>query len=77
MNSKTESGTRSRVSAERASRDGDRPDHEQAGVDLPVVGHVPYRNIGFLAALGVAGAAGVLDWPVAAAIGVGYVLARR
>jgi len=53
--------------------------HEQTGpgVDLPVLGHVEYRSVGFLAGLGVAGAVGVIEWPVAAAVGIGYALTRR
>jgi hypothetical protein len=46
-------------------------------MDLPVVGHVAYSSLGFWAGLGVAGAVGVIDWPVAAAVGVGYAMARR
>jgi hypothetical protein len=46
-------------------------------MDIPVLGRVPYQSIGFLAGLGVAGAVGVIEWPVVAAVGVGYALARR
>jgi len=42
-----------------------------------MVGHVPYQSLGFWAGLGVAGVAGVIDWPVVAAVGIGYALARR
>ena len=44
---------------------------------MPVLGHVEYRSVGFLAGLGVAGAVGVIEWPVAAAVGIGYALTRR
>jgi hypothetical protein len=47
------------------------------GIDLPVIGHVEYTSVGFLAGLGVAGAVGVIEWPVAAAVGIGYALARK
>jgi hypothetical protein len=82
MNQKAGSGTRQRPPADRAAHNGDRHEHEHhndqaAGVDLPLLGHVPYKSLGFWAGLGVAGAAGVIDWPVAAAVGIGYALARR
>jgi hypothetical protein len=48
-----------------------------AGMDLPVFGHIAYKSLGFWAGLGVAGAVGVIEWPVVAAVGVGYALARR
>ena len=53
--------------------------HERAGpgVDLPVLGHVEYKSVGFLAGLGIAGAVGVIEWPVAAAVGIGYALTRQ
>lgn len=57
--------------------DHDRHDHPGPGIDLPVVGHVEYQSAGFLVGLGVAGAVGVIEWPVAAAVGIGYALARR
>lgn len=59
--------------------DGHDHAHEQyaAGMDLPVFGHVAYKSLGFWAGLGVAGAVGVIEWPVVAAVGVGYALARR
>ena len=62
-----------------AGHDGQHHAHEQqaAGLDLPVFGHVAYKSLGFWAGLGVAGAVGVIEWPVVAAVGVGYVLARR
>lgn len=89
MNQKAGSGTRRRPPTNRAARNGDRHEHEHhhedehrhehepAGIDLPMLGHVPYKSLGFWAGLGVAGAAGVIDWPVAAAVGIGYALARR
>ncbi len=48
-----------------------------AGVDMPFVGHVAYRSLGLYGGLAVAGAVGVIEWPVAAAVGVAYALARR
>ena len=77
MSEKTE--TKQRPELGRAEHDGDRGRRhdEPAGMDLPVLGHIPYRSIGFLAGLGVAGVAGVIEWPVVAAVGVGYALARR
>lgn len=79
-NTETESGRRPATA--QAVHDGDHhhDDHRhrhEAGIDLPVVGHVPYRSVAFLAGLGVAGAAGVIEWPVATAVGIGYVFARR
>jgi hypothetical protein len=47
------------------------------GVDLPVFGHVEYKSVGFMTGLGIAGAVGVIEWPVAAAVGIGYALTRR
>jgi hypothetical protein len=62
-----------------AGHDGHDHAHEQqaAGLDLPVFGHVAYKSLGFWAGLGVAGAVGVIEWPVVAAVGAGYALARR
>ncbi len=62
-----------------AGHDGHHQAHPQqaAGLDLPVFGHVGYKSLGFWAGLGVAGAVGVIEWPVVAAVGVGYALARR
>jgi hypothetical protein len=59
-----------------AAHDGD---HHRAepGIDLPLFGHVPYKSVAFVAGLGIAGAAGVIEWPVAAAVGLGYALSRR
>lgn len=51
--------------------------HRDAGVDVPLVGHVSYRSIGLYGGLAVAGTVGVLEWPVAAAVGVVYALARK
>ena len=77
MSDKTE--TKQRPAPELAEHDGEYRAHRNgpAGMDLPVLGHVPYQSIGFLAGLGVAGVAGVIEWPVVAAVGVGYALARR
>ncbi len=81
METKTQSDTRRSSPAGRAAHNGEHHDHEHAqagaGIDLPVVGHVPYKSAGFIAALGVAGAVGVIEWPVAAAVGIGYALSRR
>ena len=74
-----DNGRPARDSGEPAGDHG-RParDHAQpAGIDLPVFGHVPYKSLGFLAGLGLAGAVGVIEWPVAAAVGAAYALARR
>jgi hypothetical protein len=62
--------------AEHNGRNQAHEDHS-AGMDLPVFGHVAYRSLGFWAGLGVAGAVGVIEWPVVAAVSVGYALARR
>jgi hypothetical protein len=59
-----------------AAGDGDHH-RAESGIDLPVVGHVPYKSVAFVAGLGIAGAAGVIEWPVAAAVGLGYALSRR
>jgi hypothetical protein len=83
MNERAGTGTRRRPPAQRAAHNGDRHEHEHrhdqqpAGVDLPLLGHVPYKSLGFWAGLSVAGAAGVIEWPVVAAVGIGYALARR
>lgn len=81
MDAKTQSDTRRRPAAERAPHNGQRPhhedEHEDGGIELPVVGHLPYESVGFLVGLGVAGAVGVLEWPVVAAVGIGYALARK
>ncbi len=82
MDTKTQTNARRSSAAEdRAARDpGEHLRHDYdvgPGIDLPVVGHVEYKSVGFLAGLGVAGAVGVLDWPVAAAVGIGYALSRR
>lgn len=65
--------------AQDAAQDGDHHRHhdQPAGIDLPVFGHVPYKSIGFAAGLGIAGAVGAIEWPVVAAVGIGYALARR
>jgi hypothetical protein len=82
MDAKTQSAARrGSTTTHRAPHDGHRPYHEDEhtdrGIDLPVVGHIPYESVGFLVGLGVAGAVGILEWPVVAAVGVGYALARR
>ena len=83
MNERAGTATRRRPPAPRPAHDGERHDHEYdhggqpAGVDLPLLGHVPYQSLGFWAGLGVAGAVGVIEWPVVAAVGIGYALARR
>jgi len=79
MSEQTETENRRRPPAGQPTADyGQRQQYERpAGVDLPVFGHVAYKSVGFLAGLGVAGAVGVIEWPVAAAVGVGYALARR
>lgn len=86
MDAKTQTSTRQAPSANRVTHNGEQQrqqrqqrQHEPAepGIDLPMVGHVEYKSAGFLAGLGVAGLAGVLDWPVAAAIAIGYALSRR
>jgi hypothetical protein len=84
MDAKTQSGTRRRSAAERAphnGHNGQRPehpaDHAESGIDLPIVGHLTFESVGFLIGLGVAGAVGMLEWPVVAAVGIGYALARK
>jgi len=83
MNEKADTATRRRPPAPRAAHEDERHEHEYrhdgqpAGVDLPLFGHVPYQSLGFWAGLGVAGAVGVIEWPVVAAVGIGYALARR
>jgi len=80
MDAKTETNARRGTPAGRAAHNGNeqyRQDRPGPGIDLPVVGHVEYKSAGFLAGLGVAGAVGVIEWPVAAAVGIGYALARR
>jgi hypothetical protein len=79
MDAKTEANARRGTSADRAAHNGSEQyqDHPGPGIDLPVLGHVEYKSAGFLAGLGVAGAIGVIEWPVAAAVGIGYALARQ
>lgn len=80
MDAKTQSYSRRSPAAQRAPHDGHGSDHRDdhgGGIDLPVVGHLPVESVGFLVGLGVAGAVGVLEWPVVAAVGIGYALARR
>jgi hypothetical protein len=82
MNAKTQTDARRGSSAGRADHDGEQRLQRQRragrpGIDLPVVGHVEYKSAGFMAGLGIAGVVGVLEWPVAAAIAVGYALSRQ
>lgn len=80
MDAKTETNARRSTPAGRATHSGNeqhRHDHAGPGIDLPFVGHVDYKSAGFLAGLGIAGAVGVIEWPVAAAVGIGYALTRR
>jgi hypothetical protein len=83
MDAKTRTNVRHGSSADGPSHDGEQPRQQRQqqavgpGIDLPVVGHVEYKSVGFMAGLGVAGAVGVLEWPVAAAIAIGYALSRR
>ncbi|MEU5092686.1 hypothetical protein [Streptomyces sp. NPDC021356] len=47
-------------------------------VDLPLIGTVtfpPRNQLAFLAGLGLLAGAGVIEWPIAAAVGVGHLLA--
>ena len=78
MNEKTNTDQRRRSAAGPAAENRDPPgyDHELAGIDLPVLGPVPCKSAGFLAGSGVAGAAGVIQWPAATA-SIGGALARR
>ncbi len=83
MDAPKQSGTRRSEPASHSVHNGQHHDHdhdhEQAGpgIDLPLLGHVEYKSVGFLAGLGIAGAAGVIEWPVAAAVGIGYALSRQ
>lgn len=81
MNAPKQSGTRRGQPDDYAVHDGQHEGHQHqqagAGIDLPVFGHVEYKSVGFLAGLGIAGAVGVIEWPVAAAVGIGYALARK
>jgi hypothetical protein len=79
MDAKTQTNARRSVPGDRAAHNGheSQQDGPGPGIDLPVVGHVEYKSVGFLAGLSIAGAAGVIEWPVAAAVGIGYALARR
>ena len=80
---KTQTSTRHGTSGDRAKHDGEelrlkRQDQAvEPGIDLPVVGHLEYKSVGLMAGLGIAGVAGVLEWPVAAAIAIAYALSRR
>jgi hypothetical protein len=83
MDAKTQASTRRGSSADRAGHNGEQDrqprqqPREEPGINLPIVGHVEYKSAGFLAGLGIAGVVGAVDWPVAAAIAIGYALSRR
>jgi len=81
MDAKTQSSSRRSPAAQRAEHNGLGPqhpdDHARAGIDLPGVGHLPFESVGFLVGLGIAGVVGALEWPVIAAVGIGYALARK
>jgi hypothetical protein len=79
MTESTETENRRRPPADKRVNAADDAHHHrhEAGIDLPVVGHVPYKSVAFVTGLGVAGAAGVIEWPVAVAVGLGYALSRR
>ncbi len=81
MDAKNQASPRRNSPAGRAARNGEHHDDqyhkEGAGIDLPVFGHVEYKSVGFMAGLGLAGAVGAIDWPVVAAVGIGYALAKR
>ena len=79
MDAKTQSENRRAATPNRTTPQSGQHDHEhpEAGIDLPVLGHVEYKSVGFLAGLGVAGALGAIEWPVVAAVGIGYALTRR
>jgi hypothetical protein len=79
MTESTETENRRRPPADKpvSAADDAHHDRHEAGIDLPVVGHVPYKSVAFITGLGVAGAAGVIEWPVAVAVGLGYALSRR
>ena len=49
------------------------------GISLPLIGHVPLSRdqAGFYAGLGALATLGVIEWPVAAAVGAGHWLLRR
>jgi len=79
MDAKTQSENRRTASPGRTASANEHHDHQhpEPGIDLPFVGHVEYKSAGFLAGLGVAGAVGAIEWPIVAAVGIGYALARR
>lgn len=81
MDAKNQANPRRSSPAGRAARNGEHHDHQYgkdgAGIDLPVFGHVEYKSVGFMVGLGVAGAVGAIEWPVVAAVGIGYALAKR
>jgi hypothetical protein len=56
-------------------------EHATSGksVSLPIIGQVPLSRdqIGFYAGLGALATVGVIEWPVAAAVGAGHWLLRR
>jgi len=81
MEAKTQTAARSGSAAGRAAHDGEsrgqRTELPGPGIDLPFVGHVEYKSAGFMIGLGVAGVVGAIEWPVVAAVGIGYALARQ
>jgi hypothetical protein len=80
MDAKTHTGARRSTPGDRSAHNGDyqhRHDAAGPGIDLPIVGHLEYKSAGFLAGLGIAGAVGVLEWPVVAAVAIGYALSRQ
>jgi hypothetical protein len=69
-------------SAERRTSGPSRNAAERAtgeGIRLPVIGRLPISRdqAGFYAGLGALAAVGLIDWPVAAAVGAGHWLVRR
>lgn len=56
-----------------------RAEESSAGrLDLPLIGTIvlpPRKQLAFLAGLGALAVAGVIEWPVAAAVGLGHLLA--
>jgi hypothetical protein len=83
MEAKTRTNARHGSSTDRARHNGEQQrlqrqqEAVEPGIDVPVLGHVEYKSVGFMAGLGIAGVVGVLEWPVAAAIAIGYALSRR
>jgi hypothetical protein len=48
-------------------------------IELPIIGHLPFSRdqAAFYAGLGAMAAVGLIDWPVAAAVGAGHWLVHR